>query len=256
MRHKRFGDLLGWSVSLIEGDDGAGGGTSSSSGDPAPNGGQDGAQDGSGDDSTSSTDQAPNGDQGGNGGGGTGSSGDDEVKKWKGHARTWETRSGEYKSAAEKAASERDGYKSQLDKILAAAGVGQEEDPAEAAKRIEAERDQAQAELRTSRIETAVGRACRAAGVDPDELLDRRSFAAEADKLDASAATLGDDAKAALEAYLEKYPQLKPAEPAENDGGKGRQQAAPSADMSGGGERPKSGPKTPDDFRKLRASGR
>jgi osmotically-inducible protein OsmY len=144
-----------------------------------------------------------------------------DTTDWKAEARKHEKRAKDNHAALEKAHADIQAEQERVKAILKAAGIGDDEDPAEAAKRTTAERDQAaqraaqlEADLKAERRERAAERAARKAGANVDALLDSRGFVK-------ALADLGDDASdkditKAVEAALDAHPHLKaaPATPA------------------------------------------
>jgi hypothetical protein len=140
----------------------------------------------------------------------------DEGTDWRGHAKTWEKRANQHKTAAEQAAAELKAEKDRVAAILKAAGIGDNEDPAEAAKRTATERDEAmtraekaEAEAKALRAERYAEKAARKAGADVDLLLDSRGFEAALRKLDPTSDTFEADVKAAVDEALAANPRLK-----------------------------------------------
>lgn len=137
---------------------------------------------------------------------------------WKGRSRTWEDRAKANKAAADESAAKLAAAEARTKAILKAAGIGDDEDPAEAAKRTATERDDAkkkadqlEADLKAERLERAAERAARKAGANVDALLDSRGFVK-------ALTELGDDANdesigKAVEAALKANPHLKASAP-------------------------------------------
>jgi hypothetical protein len=195
-------------------------------GDPAPNG------------QPPATPPAgqPNGQPAGNEGDGT---------DWRKHSRTWETRANQHKTAAEQAEARAKAAEERTAAILKAAGVGNDEDPAEAMKRAATERDtaaqerdQAKAEAELLRLERRAERLARKAGADVDLLLDSKAFETGLRGIKPDSASLEDDLKKLIEETLKDNPRLKatppgpPASGREPSGG-----TTPPADIAPGLDR-------------------
>lgn len=134
---------------------------------------------------------------------------------WKARSRTWEDRAKANKTAADKAAAEAAKASETLTAVRKAFGLDgtDEEDPKTAAEKAAAERDAKDAELRTLKIERAAEKVGRKVGADVDLLLDSRGFATGIAKLDPADDTFDDDLKAAVEKALADNPRLKAAAP-------------------------------------------
>lgn len=163
---------------------------------------------------------------------------------WKSRSRTWETRAKANKEAADKATAEAAAATDLLSKVRQAFGLesdGENDDPKTVAERAQAAAAEKDAELRTLRIERAAERAARKAEVDPDALLDSRSFATAVAKLDPADAAFNDDLAELIKKTAESNPHIKIA----------KEKAGPSStDMSDGGEGGGTGRQTIDDMRK------
>lgn len=179
----------------------------------------------------------PNGDQDG-GSGGT---------DWRKHAKTWEGRAGEHKTAREKAERERDEQAQTLAAVRKAFGLDEDEtDPEKVAEQAQATVAERDAEIRAMKVERGAEKAARKAGADVDALTDSRQFATEAAQLDPADDGFGDAMAALVERYVEDNPARFKA-------GAGKETPPPSsADMTGGGEPKGSASKDTDDMEEVR----
>lgn len=153
----------------------------------------------------------PNGQPAGNTG-----AGDGDGTDWRKHSRTWETRANQHKQAAEQAEARAKAAEERQAAILKAAGIGVDEDPAEALKRAATERDnaarerdEAKAETELLRLERRAEKIARKAGADVDLLLDSKGFEHGLRTIKPDSASLDDDLKKLVDEMLKDNPRLK-----------------------------------------------
>lgn len=169
---------------------------------------------------------------------------DGDGTDWKARSRTWEDRAKANRTAAEKAAADRDNANATLDAVRNAFGLDDDkDDPQTVAEKATAAAAEKDAELRALRIERAAEKVGRRAGADVDALLDSRGFAAKVGNLDPAVDTFDTDLRSIIDKALDDNPRLKAA-----------QSTAPppsSVDMTGGGENGNNSP-NPDDIDAIR----
>lgn len=170
---------------------------------------------------------------------------------WRDHARTWENRAKDNKTAADKAAQKATAAEEKLAAVLKAAGLTDEsdEDPTEAVKRATTERDQAVAKAKGIEAERVAEKVARGLGADADRVLDSRAVQSALAELEDAADR--DAVTAVIEKALEEHPHLKAATPPQS-----KPSGSTPVTGKGGEGKPSGGPSSPEDFRKLRAERR